>query len=71
MATFYFLLVDRLGSMDENPKYWFNLKTGMVEQGYKSLALDRVGPFETAAEAAKALEIIAARAQAIKDEDED
>jgi hypothetical protein len=56
--------------MDESPKYWFNTKTSQVELGYKSLALYRIGPFETHDEASRALEILAARAQKMREEDE-
>lgn len=55
--------------MEQMPKYWFNTKTGLVEQGYKSLAIDRIGPFETYEEASMALTIIAERARRIADEE--
>ena len=51
------------------PAWWFNLKSGQVEFGLKTAAFDRVGPFDTAEEAARALETIAARAQAWADEE--
>ena len=41
---------------DAEHKYWYNLKTGQVEQGFLSPAPDRVGPFDTHAEAENALE---------------
>ncbi len=41
--------------------FWYNTRTGEVENGPQSLALDRVGPFATAAEAARAPEIIKER----------
>ena len=50
-------------------KFWFNTKTGEVEYGLKSLSSDRLGPFETAAEAARALEIVAERARRIAEEE--
>jgi hypothetical protein len=56
--------------MDESPKYWFNTKTSKVEHGHKSLALDRIGPFGSYEEAAKALEILAARAKAQREQEE-
>ncbi|MGN6428353.1 SPOR domain-containing protein [uncultured Leifsonia sp.] len=37
-------------------KFWYNMKTGQVEQGFVSPAPDRVGPFDTRAEAEHALE---------------
>ena len=32
-------------------KYWYNLRTGKVERGFESPAIDRVGPFDTEEEA--------------------
>ena len=70
IAKFYFPLLARLGCMDESPQYWFNTKTQQVEEGYKSLALNRIGPFETRDEASRALEILAARAKAQREQEE-
>lgn len=55
--------------MADKVMFWFNPKTGEVEQGPQSLAMDRIGPFETAAEAARAPEIIAERARRIREEE--
>lgn len=41
---------------DAEHKYWYNMKTGQVEQGFLSPAPDRVGPFDTRVEAEHALE---------------
>ncbi|NNC10723.1 SPOR domain-containing protein [Planctomonas sp. JC2975] len=43
---------------DIEKKYWYNIKTGAVEQGFKSPAPNRVGPFDTHAEAENALETL-------------
>lgn len=43
-------------------EYWYNDRTGEVEVGPQSLAIDRIGPFKTREEAARALEIVAERA---------
>jgi hypothetical protein len=51
-------------------EYWFNTKTNEVEIGKQSLSLDRLGPFASFEEARDALEIIARRAQALRNEDE-
>lgn len=51
-------------------EFWFNMQTGEVEAGKQTLALYRIGPFETFEEAESALEIIAARSAAWADEDE-
>lgn len=48
---------------DEKHKYWYNLETGTVEQGYESPAIDRAGPFDTAEEAARAPQLLKERAQ--------
>ena len=45
----------------EKPEFWFNLKTLQVEVGKQAPAPDRVGPFETEAEARSALEILRSR----------
>jgi hypothetical protein len=50
--------------VSDAPKYWFNLRTKQVEVGLKSSSEDRIGPFESAAEAANAEAIVKARAQA-------
>ena len=48
----------------DNEKYWYNLKTGEVEKGYESPAVDRAGPFDTREEAARAPEIMRERSRA-------
>lgn len=55
--------------MTEDKKWWFNNKTGEVEEGRRSLGLDRDGPFSSPEEAAKAPEIFRQRSQAWADED--
>ena len=50
-------------------EWWFNTKTQQVEEGPQSLAADRVGPFGTREEAARANEIIAERSRAWAAED--
>ncbi|MBX3094388.1 MAG: methionine aminopeptidase [Cryobacterium sp.] len=54
---------------DGRTEWWFNTKTGQVEEGPQSLGTDRLGPFETREDAARALEIIAERSRAWADED--
>ena len=49
-------------------KYWYNLKTGEVEKGYESPAIDRAGPFDTPEEAAKAPDVIRERSRAWADD---
>jgi hypothetical protein len=44
-------------------QWWYNHKTGEVEEGPQSLASDRDGPFDTREDAARAPEIIAERAR--------
>ncbi|MGK2854842.1 MAG: SPOR domain-containing protein [Microbacteriaceae bacterium] len=37
-------------------QYWYNRRTGVVEEGRQSLASELIGPFATRAEAERALE---------------
>lgn len=55
--------------MSDSEKFWYNTMTNQVEFGRKSLSLDRLGPFDSAEEAARALEIIADRARALREQD--
>jgi hypothetical protein len=55
--------------VSETPKYWFNIRTKQVELGLKSSSEDRIGPFETEAEAENAEAIVRARAQAWAEQD--
>jgi hypothetical protein len=50
--------------VSEQQKYWFNLKSKEVEFGLKSSSLDRIGPFETEAEARNAEELVRSRSEA-------
>ena len=38
--------------------YWYNSKTGEVERGMLSPSIDRIGPFETAEEASRAMDVV-------------
>ncbi|MGO1235738.1 MAG: SPOR domain-containing protein [Microbacterium gubbeenense] len=49
--------------------YWYNLRTGEVEHGPESPAVDRAGPFDTAAEAARAPEIMRERTKAWEEDE--
>lgn len=51
------------GVEDPEETWWFNRRTGEVEEGPKSLAMDRLGPFATREEAERADEIVAERAR--------
>ena len=51
-------------------EWFYNIKTGEVEEGRKSLASDLDGPFATREEAAKAPEIIAERSRTWASEDD-
>ncbi len=50
-------------------EWFYNIKTGEVEEGRQSLALDLDGPFASAEEAARAPEIIAERARKWAEDD--
>lgn len=54
---------------DGRTEWWFNTKTNEVEEGPQSLGTDRLGPFETREDAARALEIIAERSRKWAEED--
>jgi len=54
---------------DGDEKYWFNLSSREVEFGMQSAAVDRVGPFDTAEEAANAPEKLRERSRAWADDD--
>ncbi|MFJ2552791.1 SPOR domain-containing protein [Microbacterium sp. NPDC087591] len=54
---------------DGDDKYWYNSETGQVEFGMISPSADRVGPFDTAAEAARAPEVLKERARAWAEEE--
>ena len=55
--------------MADTAKWWYNHKTGEVEQGPQSLGMERDGPFDSAEEAAGAPEIARERARAWEAED--
>lgn len=50
--------------------WWYNHRTGEVEEGPQSLGSDRDGPFETREDAERAPEIAAERAKAWRDDEE-
>lgn len=58
------------GIEDPQDTYWFNTKTGEVEAGKQSLAHYRLGPFDSAEEAARAPEIVAERARKMAEEED-
>lgn len=58
------------GIDDPSETYWYNTRTGQVEEGPQSLSIDRLGPFNTREEAQRAPEIVAERARLIREEDE-
>lgn len=49
--------------LDPTTAYYYNTRTGEVEQGLVSDWTDRMGPYRTAEEAAHAMEIAARRNQ--------
>lgn len=50
-------------------EFWYNTRTGEVEQGKQSIASERLGPFPTAAEAARANDRLAENARRWAEED--
>ncbi|UOQ58632.1 methionine aminopeptidase [Leucobacter allii] len=57
------------GIEDPAETYWFNTRTRAVEEGPQSLSVDRLGPFSSREEAARAEEIVAERARRWAEED--
>jgi hypothetical protein len=56
--------------MKEEKRYWFNSRTKQVEEGPKSLGLDRIGPFTSHQEAQRAESIILEKARKLREEEE-
>jgi len=56
--------------MTQQKRYWYNVKTGEVEDGPQSFAKDRIGPFATREEAANALATYEERNRAWDEEEE-
>jgi hypothetical protein len=50
--------------------WWYNHKTGEVEEGQQSLGSDRDGPFDTREEAERAPEVAAERSRKWREEEE-
>ncbi|MEV8338942.1 methionine aminopeptidase [Leucobacter sp. NPDC077196] len=57
------------GIEDPAETFWFNSRTNQVEEGPQSLSVDRIGPFATREEAARAEEIVAERARKWREEE--
>jgi hypothetical protein len=57
-------------SDEQKTEYWFNTKTMSVEVSKQALALYRIGPFETRADAENAFEILKSRSKTWSDEEE-
>jgi len=55
----------------DHAQWWYNHKTGEVEQGRKSLGLHRDGPYSTREEALRAPEIAKQRAIEWEKDDND
>lgn len=57
------------GIDDPQETYWYNTRTGQVEDGPQSLSVDRIGPFSTREEACRAPELVEERARKWAEED--
>ena len=57
--------------MADKEQWWYNHKTGEVEQGRQSLGLHRDGPFATREEALRAPDIARERAREWEEEEKD
>jgi cell division protein FtsN len=56
-------------SEEQKPEFWFNTKTMSVEVGKQTLALYRIGPFDSFEEAKNALQTLKSRSDAWNEED--
>lgn len=54
---------------DKEHAFWYNMRTGEVEQGLQSASLDRVGPFATREDAAQALQTLRANSAKWSEDD--
>jgi hypothetical protein len=54
---------------DENPEFWFNIKTNQVEVGKQSPAAFRMGPYNSREAAEQALATAARRAAQWREEE--
>ena len=52
-------------------QFWYNTKTGQVEEGPVSNSLIRIGPFATREEASRGLQIVIEKARALREADEE
>lgn len=59
------------GVNDPEDTFWYNTRTGEVEEGPQSLGLSRVGPFATHEEAAHATRLLNERARKWNEEEEE
>ncbi len=57
--------------LEADQQWWYNLSTGLVEQGMQSISTDRVGPFNTKLEAENAMTTLHENALRWEEEDED
>lgn len=57
------------GMSDGDHKYWYNSETGEVEFGMISPSIDRIGPFDSEAEARRAPEVLKERSRAWAEEE--
>lgn len=55
----------------QEKRFWFNTRTSQVEEGPKSLGLDRIGPFDSYEQALRAEEILQERAKQIREEEDE
>jgi len=55
----------------QEKRFWFNTRTRQVEEGPKSLGLDRIGPFSSFEQALHAEEIVRQKAKQIRDEEDE
>lgn len=57
--------------MSDEPQFWFNTKTGEVEEGHKSSWTHLMGPYATRAEAEHAIDRAKSRNEAWEEQDDE
>lgn len=57
--------------MTTQEQYWYNTKTGEVEEGHRSSWTHLMGPYNTRAEAQQALEKAGSRNESWEEDDEE
>lgn len=58
-----------MSERSDEPQYWFNVRTGQVDEGHQRASKELLGPYATREQAQQALTTAAARTEAWDRED--